>query len=144
MFSVINMGNGFGVRGYSADGTGVFGSSDDGYAVVADGDMLVTGQYTGTFPSPSYDSEWQLIIPGNTFTFTHNLGGFSGNYVVDMRCWDLDDGYGINQIYYGGGEVGGNFFGAHWQNLTSSSIQVRRRPNDPYCDRVRVRIWVYQ
>ncbi len=29
----------------------------------------------------------------------------------------------------------------HWQNLTDTTVQVVRRPDDTFADQVRVRIW---
>lgn len=142
MFSAINLADGIGVRGYSQQGTGVHASSTDGYALEADGDVRVTGQYTGTFPSPAWDSGWQAISPGAVITLSHNVGGDSAdNYVVDLYCKDaVASGRGIHQISYGGNATTGVF----WQRLTTASIQVQRLSNDTFCDEARVRIWVYK
>lgn len=144
ILSGINLADGVGVRGYSVDGTGVYADSDTGYALEADGNVHVTGQYTGTFPSPAYDSGWQAASAGSVITLSHALGGDPDFYVVDMRCRDLDNGYGDNQVFYGGAQIGANFQGANWQNLTGLSIQVLRRADDVFCDNVRVRIWAYK
>ncbi|MGB2807949.1 MAG: hypothetical protein WBC22_09420, partial [Sedimentisphaerales bacterium] len=50
-------------------------------------DLTVTGQYSGSFPRPAYDSGWVGILQGNTITLNHNLVSIGydevDNYVVD-------------------------------------------------------------
>lgn len=91
---------------------------------------------------PDWDSGWVDIAPGAVETLTHSLGGNLNLYVV--RGWqkDTDDGLGINHRFVGGFEAGGSFFGTNWENLTDTSINLFRRPDDWVADQVRMRIWV--
>jgi hypothetical protein len=81
---------------------------------------------------------------------THNLGGDTDDYVVDMQ-YKTSDINGINLRYYGGADFGANpapghiendRVGAYWRDLTDTSISVYRRPEDTYAPEVRIRIWV--
>lgn len=91
---------------------------------------------------PDYDSGWVGVNADETKTLTHNLGGRLDRYVVRMELKDADAaGLGIHLRDVGGNAVGANFAGAAWQNLTNSSIEVYRYPNDAATDQVRVRIW---
>ncbi|MHC4694623.1 MAG: hypothetical protein ACYS67_17930, partial [Planctomycetota bacterium] len=90
-----------------------------------------------------YDSGWQSFEPPNfTKTFTHSLGGNVDNYVVDMQLKDLD-GWGINNYGLGGNRSGINFYGALWDQLTTSQIRVHREMHNDSADYIRIRIWVY-
>ena len=101
-------------------------------------------------PRPTYDSGWVTINPNQAKTLTHNIGGDSDNYVVDMQY--RSGGSGVNQRYYGGADFGANpapganendRVGAYWRTLTDSQITVYRRPEDIYAPEVRIRIWHY-
>ena len=96
---------------------------------------------------PDYDSGWISIGQDEVKTLTHNLGGSTDNYVVDMQY--QNSGSGINQRYYGGAGFGANLsgkednrVGAYWRSLTTSSIAVYRRMEDTYAEQIRIRIWV--
>ena len=93
----------------------------------------------GDFPRPNYDSGNSAIGAGDTAVFTHNLGGNTDDYFVDMTCnflpngpfdWGLDQAFGVVER------------GAGWFGLDSSEINVTRGSSDVWCDEVRVRIWV--
>ncbi|MFQ5854535.1 MAG: hypothetical protein ACE5LU_02670 [Anaerolineae bacterium] len=86
-----------------------------------------------------YDSGWVDVAQDQTRTITHNLGGNPHGYVV--RASARSAGLGINTRAAGGMEVGGQFFGANWENLTGNTIDVFRRPHDVFADQARVRIW---
>lgn len=91
---------------------------------------------------PDYDSGWVDVAQGQTRTITHNLGGNPNGYVVRGEARSTTPGGpGINARAAGGMEVGGQFFGANWQNLTDSSISLFRQPDDIFASQVRVRIW---
>jgi hypothetical protein len=79
------------------------------------------------------------VAQGQTRTIPHNLGGNPNGYVV--RGEARSPGLGINTRAAGGMEVSSGFFGANWQNLTSTSISFFRQPNDTFASQVRVRIW---
>jgi len=92
--------------------------------------------------SAAWSSGWVDINPGETMTFTHNLGGNPDDYAVELWYQDtMPGGYGINHRGAGGLEAGGKYYGVHWQNLTDTTVQVVRRPDDTFADQVRVRIW---
>lgn len=99
---------------------------------------------------PAYDSGWVNLSPDEARTLTHNLGGNTDTYVVDMqyRTRGVD---GINLRYYGGADFGTNpapghavndRVGAYWRSLNNASITVYRRPEDSYAEQVRIRIWI--
>jgi hypothetical protein len=91
---------------------------------------------------PVWDSGWLDIAKGTIVTLNHNVGGDPEAYTVGMKCRDSAvDGFGVNLRAAGGMEVAGSFYGAAWQKLTSSSIQVRRFKDDVAADQVRVTIY---
>ncbi len=101
---------------------------------------------------PDYDSGWVDIAQGTSTTLTHNLGGKTDNYVVDMMFKGGPVVSVINKRYYGGADIGAHpppslseddRVGAYWRSLTNSSINVVRRHEDIYARQVRVRIWNY-
>jgi len=98
-------------------------------------------------PPPGTDAQgwtsgWVDIDPGETLTLTHNLGGAVEDYYVQLWFLDLPlGGYGIHNFGYGGLEAAGIDYGAYWQNLTPTTIEVVRGPLDGTADRVRVWIW---
>ena len=114
--------------------------------------LLLAGEAAAGPPSPttqphvaratgSWSSTWVPINQGETLTFSHNLGGDPDDYAVELWFWDEDaDGLGIHRRNYGGLEVDGAWFGAHWQNLTANTVQVYRQPDDATTDRVRIRV----
>jgi len=120
--------------------------------------LLLTGTYTviassapsagpapelssGSSSALAWSSNWVLINQSETLTFTHSLGGDPDDYAVELWFLDTDGGLGINRRYYGGLENGGDWYGAHWQNLTTNTIEVYRQPQDTVADRVRIRVW---
>ncbi len=94
------------------------------------------------FPRPDYDSGWQSFEESPTRTFTHSLGGNVNNYVVDMQLKDLH-GWGINNMGLGGDRSGLSFYGANWDQLTTSQIRVHRELHNNSAEYIRIRIWVY-
>jgi len=91
----------------------------------------------------SWSSGWVNIATDTAVTFAHNLGGTPDDYAVELWFRDTDTGgIGINSFGAGGLEVGGNFLGAHWQNLTDTTVEVVRRRDDAFADQVRVRVWI--
>ncbi len=101
-------------------------------------------------PQPTYDSGWVSINPNQAITLYHHIGGDPDNYVVSMLYKNTSSG--INLRYYGGMDVGAQAppgvgendrIGAYWRSLKKTSITVYRRPEDPYAQQVRIRIWHY-
>jgi hypothetical protein len=100
-------------------------------------------------PKADYDSGWVSLGAGApATTLYHRLQGDFLDYVVDMQY--RSGGSGINQRYYGGADFGATAFsgtaeddrvGAYWRSLGLETITVYRRPEDPYAEDVRVRIW---
>ncbi len=98
---------------------------------------------------PKYDSGWVSISQNEGKTFTHNVGGDTDHYVVDLQFKDTaDPGYGVNQWDYGGDDYivypssTMKREGAYWGGLTSTGLWVRRQADDTIADQVRVRIWI--
>jgi len=103
---------------------------------------LHVGDAIGLQPNSYWSSGWVDIAPDTATTFTHDLGGDPDNYAVELWLRDTDaGGKGVNIWGMGGFEAGGNFYGAHWQRLTDTTIEVVRRSDDLFADQVRVRVW---
>ncbi len=113
-------------------------SSIDGVSL--DGlDSRFVNSRGGDFPRPNYDSDFQPIAADETLEFTHDLGGNTDDYVVDLTCDRPIDG-----IFYWGMDHGADEFpekGVGWFGLNDSTIKVRRGDADAWCDTTRVRIW---
>lgn len=100
-------------------------------------------------PNPDWDSGGVSLTAGAlATTLNHNLGGSADDYVVDMqqKCAS----YGVNQIFYGGADIGdkvssgtwNNYrVGSYWSKLNNTSIAVYHRAEDEFASQVRVRIW---
>lgn len=101
------------------------------------------GAGIAAFPRPAYDSGWQTLGLGATRTLTHNLGGNTDNYVVDLTCKVVSGGAGVNNWGVGGDANGSEYYGSWWSNLTTSSIILHRWSDDTDCPNLRVRIWLY-
>ncbi len=93
----------------------------------------------GDFPRPNYDSGFSAIDAGTAVTFTHNLGGNTDNYFVDLICQSFAGPFdwGLDQDSFGSVETG-----AGWFRLDTAEVRVRRGADDSFCNEVRVRIWV--
>jgi hypothetical protein len=96
---------------------------------------------SASISATTWSSGWVTIVTDTSQVFTHNLGGDPDDYAVELRFLDTDGGLGINRRYYGGSEEGGSWYGAHWQNLTTNTIEIYRQPQDTVADRVRIRVW---
>jgi len=89
----------------------------------------------------NWSSGWVTIAQGASQVFTHGLGRDPDDYAVELLFLDTNHGLGINRHSYGGLEAFGYWTGAHWQNLTADTIEVRRQPDDGVADRIRVQVW---
>jgi len=132
------------------------GTGSPGAKLEVNGDLKVTGAYTGAFPRPAYNSGWIAINPNTHLVIVHNVGGNVDDYVVDLQFKDVDGVWGINNVGMGSDKWfagwSGDWFGfvtydyhnsgACWTNLTSTSIKVVRQAHDAEADQIRVRIWV--
>jgi hypothetical protein len=119
------------------DGTLIFNVDESGT-------ITFGGTGLAAFPRPAYDSGWVNLGLGAASTRTHNLGGNTDNYVVDLTCKRSSGGAGVNN-WGVGGDVGdaGEYYGGWWSNLTTTSIVLHRWNDDTDCPSVRVRIWMY-
>ena len=89
-----------------------------------------------------WTSGWVAIAPGQTLSFSHNLGGDPAQYGVDLWFRDIrSPGLGIHLRGYGGMDVAGRKHGAYWHNLTSEAISVTRLLDDVAVAQIRLRIW---
>ena len=98
-------------------------------------------------PATIYDSGWQDIAAGGLMTLTHDVGLNIGASRVGLQWRDtsgLSTSFGQNMLWAGGEDVGGQFFGGHWQNLNTSTIEVYRQPDGARPAQVRVRIWTLE
>jgi len=95
------------------------------------------------FPRPNYDSGWTSITQDSSHTFTHNIGGNTDNYVVDMQFRYSDTNPEPHQTFYGGFLSPYGWLGCYWEFLTNTEITVTRREDDTVAHQVRIRIWVY-
>ncbi len=90
-----------------------------------------------------FDSGWIPQAQATCQVINHNLGGNPDDYAVEVLFLDeAIGGLGIHRRGYGGLDNAGSQEGAHWQRLTTNSIEVCRAANDPFVDKVRVRVWV--
>ena len=115
-----------------------------GWFTDAGGDPAsLAGSNGGIRASSGWSSGWVDIAPGETKTFTHNLGENPDYYAVDLWYRDTDPGgLGINHRAYGGFEDEGKFYGVAWQNLTDTTIKDLRYADDTFADQILVRIWI--
>lgn len=97
-------------------------------------------EYVNRFPAPHWDSGWYTMTAGVPHTFSHNLGGDTDDYIVDMQFED-DGVHGVHQVFYGVDYESSIGRGAAWYDLTSSSITVMSEIDDEVVDYVRIRIW---
>ena len=63
-----------------------------------------------------------------------------GDNYVEMHCmWDGD---GLAHNWNVGSDAdGGTLRGATWDDLLSDTIDIFRWADDPFCDKIRARIW---
>jgi hypothetical protein len=113
-------------------------------ADIPDGPSVVySGDDTALQSNSYWSSGWVNIATGTARTLTHDLGSDPDDYAVELWFRDVGSGaIGINARAAGGLEAGGNFSGAHWQNLTATTIEVVRRQHDPFANQVRVNVWI--
>ena len=118
---------------------------DSKFEVSNNGDIIYDGALKGAFPRPAYDSGWVSINKDEHLYLYHWLGGNVDNYVVDLIFYDGGD-HGINIHGLGGfrqfEEEKGS--GAFWRILDSNKIVVKRKKQDTFADKIRVRIWVIE
>lgn len=102
-------------------------------------DILKVNTRKSTIPDANWDSGWVSISKGSNKTIRHRLRGDVDDYLVNVICKDTaSGGDGINQNFYG---VVPNKGGVAWWRLTNQRIRIYRDYSDPYCDKVRIRIW---
>jgi hypothetical protein len=93
-------------------------------------------------PSPDFTSGLLTLATGDIRTVTHNLGGNADHYVaiVDAR-WGASATY--PGLYPGPLRymAFGDHVGFYADGVTSSIARLRRAPNDPFAEMIRIRIW---
>jgi hypothetical protein len=97
---------------------------------------------SGGFPwgEPAYDSGWVDIAAGENLSMSHNLGGTTDDYVVDLQG---RSSLGDRHAYYGGDlPESSTSTGFYWWRLDATTIDVYRTTGEVYTEQVRVRIWV--
>jgi hypothetical protein len=88
-----------------------------------------------------YTGNWQTLATARSVH--HDLGTCPDGLVVDLQ-FQSDGTRGVHNYYYGGNSLyygGLVHYGAHWQALTGSSIELCRHANDNEVDQARVRLW---
>lgn len=78
-----------------------------------------------------YDSGWELIFAGASTSFTHNLGGDPGEYLVYIS--GTSDGSSlIHQANYGinSALASPNLRGVWWNHCDSNNIDIYRADDD--------------
>lgn len=116
------------------------GTNNPSARLHVNGTIKVTGQAEGTFPRPNYDSGWLTYDQNQQRVLTHNLGGSLNNYVVDIQA---NNGAGPLNYGYGGETTSSEVRGYYYDQLTTTSIRVKRAFHDTSAPQMRVRIWVY-
>ncbi|MFV1956480.1 MAG: hypothetical protein ACC669_01665 [bacterium] len=104
--------------------------------------------------TPAYDSGWVAIAQGQDLPFSHNVGGNSGDYIVDVKQWTshimgLPILSSINNRYIGGDKGSVYQEGIYWYISSSDDgtpledniIRVYRLIGDSAAEKIRVRIW---
>lgn len=152
----------------NAEPTGVYIKTTPGFIGIhtkspeatldVNGDLIVRGNMifpetagNMTFPDPAYSSGWKQISKGQNLEYIHNLGGDPDDYFVKMACRKVSaSGYpdDVNNYSYGSDEdydweQGTLWYGAVWYGLDSQSVTVLRSKDDPFCDYVSIKIWIY-
>jgi hypothetical protein len=87
----------------------------------------------------AYRGPWRAIDPGNTLFFLHGLGIPANQLTVGL--WFKGGGEGVHHLGYGGlfvDQMLQDLTGAFWHNLTSTTVQVTRFPDDVDVEQVRV------
>ena len=89
---------------------------------------------------------WVDIDQGESITLTHDIGGDSTDYFVDLQIHSTVNGITNFKLGAERYESGLTFYmeGAYYADLTSSTIRVARALDDDDVDKVRVRIWVIE
>ena len=144
-FEIRNMDNTL-IFNVDEDGTVTFRDKDNNiiFQINDGGDIEFGGTGIAAFPKPAYDSGWvnKADFGGNSCkNLTHNLGGSTDKYVVDLQ---IKDGSNITNSGLGGDNDGPGGRGAIWQNLTTTHIEICFWYGDVALDAIRARIWVYK
>jgi hypothetical protein len=114
---------------------------DDGASF--DGTVRLDAAVLGSMPRPAFDSDWIDIGQGRKRTLTHDLGGNTDRFVVDLQCRAAASG--VNNRGVGGDSRSAtDNLGAFWADLTSTSVSVTRQSDNTSCTSFRIRIWTYR
>jgi hypothetical protein len=101
-------------------------------------DLIRVRVWVPVTTTETYDSKWTDITPGQTITFSHNMGITATDLTVGL--WFSSTDRGIHNYGYGGLTVDDprHLLGAHWHSLTTNTIQVTRHRDDTDIEQVRV------
>ncbi len=118
----------------------VDGTQANGRVLTSDANGVASWQASGAagFPAPDYDSGWVTSqSPGNTKTYTHNLGTLEYMVYIEGRTVSGDHPPGtIHQVNNPGGTD------ASWlDSKKTNSVVVMRHTGDTDWDETRVRCW---
>jgi len=112
--------------------------------ILSDADVIALIVDNALIRQSDYDSGWQIINPGWSRCFAHDLGEDPDDYVVELKFQDALTG-DIHHIYYGGVSLDfeslTHYRGAYWYDLTDESICVFRGDQDERATQIRIRIW---
>jgi hypothetical protein len=144
-FEIRNMDNTL-IFNVDEDGTVTFKDKDNKvvFKIYYGGDVEFGGTGLTAFPKPAYDSGWvdrDLFEGANCKILTHNLGGSTDKYVVDLQ---FKNGSNITNSGIGGDNFSTSGRGGIWQNLTTTQIELCFWYGDVALDEIRARIWVYK
>jgi len=89
----------------------------------------------GAIPLPDYDSGWFTTVQDGIVQLTHNLGGITDRYMIELHYRGTPNGEGESDRWEKNN-------GVHWYNLTSTTVDVYRAKEDSCCTEARLRIWI--
>ncbi len=108
--------------------------------------VAIAGTAPG-LPPASYDSGWVLVPPGADTELTHNLGGDSDKYLVELkmkgdpRPTPGGDGLGVNNFHIGG-DPSSIYKGCFYSCLTPNTIHITREVVTDHAELgIRIQIW---
>ncbi len=107
--------------------------------------VAIAGPAPG-LPPPSYDSGWVLVPQATMVELTHNVGGDSDKYLVQMKMkGDRSSGtgnIGVNNFRIGGHQGLDPPHGCWYSCLTPNTIHITREVGTDHAELgIRIQIW---
>ena len=108
------------------------------------------------FPKPYYDSGWIKLNPRQSKSLTHNVGGSTKNYFIDLTAKSTENSSYISIPHYYTyvsqysrkgryvTSIKSSMVGAEYQSLTSKKVKIYRQMDDCSYQVFRIRIWKYE